>query len=76
MIKESTQRVEDGASLSEQTGAALEKIIQGVEGTANKIAEIADAMSLPENTVKSHLFRARTQLRESIGSKLDIKEGH
>ena len=29
-----------------------------------------------ENTVKSHLFRARTQLRESIGSKLDIKEGH
>lgn len=40
------------------------------------IAEIADAMSLPENTVKSHLFRARTQLRESIGSKLDMKEGH
>ncbi|NOY30178.1 MAG: PAS domain-containing protein [Planctomycetes bacterium] len=43
LIKESTQRVEDGATLSEQTGAALEKIIQGVEGTANKIAEIADA---------------------------------
>jgi len=43
LIKESTQRVEDGATLSEQTGAALEKIIQGVEGTANKIAEIAEA---------------------------------
>lgn len=43
LIKESTQRVEDGAKLSEQTGAALEKIIQGVEATANKIAEIATA---------------------------------
>lgn len=30
-----------GAKLSEQTGAAMEKIIQGVEGTANKISEIA-----------------------------------
>ncbi|MCH8047301.1 MAG: PAS domain-containing protein [Planctomycetes bacterium] len=43
LIKESTQRVEDGANLSEQTGAALEKIITGVESTAKKIAEIADA---------------------------------
>ena len=43
LIKESTQRVEDGANLSEQTGAALEKIITGVEATAKKIAEIADA---------------------------------
>ncbi len=43
LIKESTQRVEDGAALSEQTGAALEKIIQGVETTAGKISEIATA---------------------------------
>jgi len=43
LIKESTQRVEDGADLSAQTGAALEKIIQGVEDTAAKIAEIATA---------------------------------
>ncbi|PHS04017.1 MAG: chemotaxis protein [Blastopirellula sp.] len=43
LIKESTQRVEDGATLSEQTGAALDKIIQGVEATANKISEIATA---------------------------------
>jgi len=43
LIKESTQRVEDGATLSEQTGAALEKIISGVESTALKIAEIAEA---------------------------------
>lgn len=39
------------------------------------IAEIAQAMSLAENTVKSHLFRARSRLRESVGSKLDMKEG-
>ena len=43
LIKESTQRVDDGANLSEQTGVALEKIITGVESTAKKIAEIADA---------------------------------
>ncbi len=43
LIKESTKRVEDGAALSEQTGAALEKIIQGVESTAGKISEIATA---------------------------------
>ncbi|MEQ8787893.1 MAG: methyl-accepting chemotaxis protein [Pirellulaceae bacterium] len=43
LIKESTQRVQDGANLSAQTGAALEKIIQGVEATADKIGEIATA---------------------------------
>ncbi|MBX3415923.1 MAG: PAS domain S-box protein [Pirellulales bacterium] len=43
LIKESTQRVEDGVALSEQTGVALQKIIQGVEATAGKISEIATA---------------------------------
>ncbi|WP_233200312.1 methyl-accepting chemotaxis protein [Blastopirellula marina] len=43
LIKESTQRVQDGAKLSEQAGASLEKIIHGVEATAAKIAEIATA---------------------------------
>jgi methyl-accepting chemotaxis protein len=41
LIKESTQRVAQGASLSQQTGAALKKIVEGVESTAAKIAEIA-----------------------------------
>jgi methyl-accepting chemotaxis protein len=43
LIKESTQRVADGATLSEQTGQALSKIIQGVDSTAKKINEIATA---------------------------------
>ena len=43
LIKESTKRVEDGANLSAETGAALEKIIQGVDKTAKKIGEIASA---------------------------------
>jgi methyl-accepting chemotaxis protein len=43
LIKESTQRVEEGAMLSEQTGVSLNKIIQGVEATAKRIAEIANA---------------------------------
>lgn len=43
LIKESTLRVEEGAQLSEQTGESLHKIIAGVEATAKRIGEIADA---------------------------------
>jgi methyl-accepting chemotaxis protein len=43
LIKESTQRVYEGATLSEQTGEALKRIVQGVEATAEKISEIATA---------------------------------
>lgn len=43
LIKESTRRVDDGANLSHQTGKALRKIVQGVEDTAGKIAQIASA---------------------------------
>lgn len=43
LIRESTQRVQEGASLSAQTGESLQKIIAGVGSTARKIAEIADA---------------------------------
>jgi methyl-accepting chemotaxis protein len=43
LIKESTQRVQEGAQLSEDTGRSLKQIIEGVEATAAKIAEIAAA---------------------------------
>jgi methyl-accepting chemotaxis protein len=43
LIKESTQRVQDGADLSQQTGTSLQKIIEGVRTTATKISEIAAA---------------------------------
>ena len=43
LIKESTQQVEKGAQLSDETGEALKKIIEGVEATAAKISEIAAA---------------------------------
>jgi methyl-accepting chemotaxis protein len=43
LIKESTQRVEEGAQLSETTGNSLKEIVEGVEATAGKIAEIAAA---------------------------------
>ncbi|MCA9177512.1 MAG: PAS domain-containing protein [Planctomycetales bacterium] len=43
LIKESTQRVDEGAKLSEQTGESLAKIIDGVEATATRISEIATA---------------------------------
>ncbi len=41
LIKESTQRVEEGARLSVETGNALRQIVAGVETTAAKIGEIA-----------------------------------
>lgn len=41
LIKESTQRVEEGARLSAETGNALRQIVSGVETTALKIGEIA-----------------------------------
>lgn len=43
LIKESTQRVSEGAMLSAQTGEALTKIIDSAESTAKKITEIATA---------------------------------
>lgn len=43
LIKESTERVEEGAILSEKTGESLTKIIQGVESTAKRIGEIANS---------------------------------
>lgn len=43
LIRESTQRVEQGATLSSETGRALRQIIDGVRATAEKIAAIAAA---------------------------------
>lgn len=43
LIKESTQRVSEGATLSAQTGDSLTRIIQSAESTAKKITEIASA---------------------------------
>ena len=43
LIKESSEQVAKGAELSDKTGAALKQIIESVEGTAVKIAEIATA---------------------------------
>lgn len=43
LIRESAHRVEEGTQLSSETGKALNQIIDGVELTASKIAEIASA---------------------------------
>ncbi|MFW5692771.1 MAG: methyl-accepting chemotaxis protein [Thermoguttaceae bacterium] len=43
LIKESSSRVQEGANLSRETEESLKQIIEGVEATAAKIAEIATA---------------------------------
>ncbi|HLA85128.1 MAG TPA: methyl-accepting chemotaxis protein, partial [Thermoguttaceae bacterium] len=43
LIRESTKRVAEGTQLSDETGDALKAIIAGVEATAQKIEEIAEA---------------------------------
>ncbi len=43
LIKESGNRVNEGAKLSQETEEALKKIVSGVEATAGKIAAIATA---------------------------------
>jgi methyl-accepting chemotaxis protein len=43
LIKESSNRVQEGAQLSDETGAALKEIVEGVQATVGKITEIATA---------------------------------
>ena len=43
LIRESSQRVQEGAQLSDETGKSLKEIIEGVEATVSKISEIATA---------------------------------
>ena len=43
LIKESTQRVEEGAQLSDQTGESLKQIMKAAQATAAKIVEIAES---------------------------------
>ncbi len=43
LIKESTERVEEGARMSNETGEAFKNIVEGVENTTTKIKEIATA---------------------------------
>ncbi len=52
LIRESTQRVREGATLSRQTGDALTKIIEGVESTARSISEIASATEEQAQTAR------------------------
>jgi methyl-accepting chemotaxis protein len=43
LIGESTKRVNEGVQLGVATGDSLKKIVEGVEATATRIAQIADA---------------------------------
>ena len=50
LVKESTRRIDEGTQLSEQTGEALSRIIDGVHATSQKISEIATATARQTNS--------------------------
>ena len=52
LIKESTDRISQGAKLSVDTGEALNRIISGVERTASAIAQIAAATEEQASTAQ------------------------
>ncbi|MBN1588237.1 MAG: HAMP domain-containing protein [Pirellulales bacterium] len=56
LIKESTNRVQEGFQLSEETGSALAEITKGVEATAEKISEIAEATVMQAAGAKEVAF--------------------
>lgn len=70
LIKESTQRVAEGAQLSKDTGKSLQEIIQGVEATAAKIGEIAAAAVQQATSADevSHAIQSVAQVTEQAAA--------
>jgi PAS domain S-box-containing protein len=66
LIKESSNRVQEGAQLSDETGSALKEILGGVEETVVKIAEIASATIEQASNAK--------QVAEAITGIADVTE--
>jgi methyl-accepting chemotaxis protein len=66
LIRESGQRVEEGARLSEETGRSLKAIIEGVEATAAKITEIAGETAEQANLAE--------QVSKGIGTVSSVAE--
>ncbi len=52
LVKESTERIEEGVQLSDQTGTSLREIIRGVEATVTKISQIATATAEQANNAQ------------------------
>lgn len=63
LIKESTQRVGEGATLSAQTGEALNRIIGSAQATAKKITEIA-AAAVEQSTSAVEVSKAIQQISQ------------
>ncbi|RMF91044.1 MAG: methyl-accepting chemotaxis protein [Planctomycetota bacterium] len=63
LIKDSTDRVEEGVVLSQQTAEALQQIIEGVTQTAGKIGEIATA-TVEQATGAEEISRAVSNIME------------
>jgi methyl-accepting chemotaxis protein len=63
LIKESTQRVSEGATLSAQTGEALNRIIGSAQATAKKITEIA-AAAIEQATSAVEVSKAIQQISQ------------
>ncbi|MGB9687346.1 methyl-accepting chemotaxis protein [Thermogutta sp.] len=57
LIKESTERIVEGAQLSEQVGGALQKIVAAVESTSQMISEIA-AVTQQQTAIAQQVVQA------------------
>jgi methyl-accepting chemotaxis protein len=57
LTKDSTQRVEEGAQLSDQTGEALKNIFYAVKATAAQIAQIAH-VTTPQSANAQEVVKA------------------
>ncbi len=70
LIRESSGRVQEGAALSDETGAALREIVQGVEATVARISEIANATVQQANSAAevSEAIHGVTQVTEQTAA--------
>ncbi len=71
----------EGRVVREERRAAVTRAMDALPDTAREVLslrihhnlslkDIAEAMQMPLNSVKSHLFRARSQLRDSIANEV------
>ncbi|MDP3177635.1 MAG: sigma-70 family RNA polymerase sigma factor [Spirochaetaceae bacterium] len=77
----------DADHLRQETIAAIREAMEGLSSRQAlcvelffaydlKYSEISEITGFPVNTIKSHVFRAKRSLRETLGASLDMEDRH